>query len=208
MAKTEGRKVTMLDGRVVEFGEKQRMDKSYSASGSLVTVAIDFDNGETVQVEVDANTPVGLQALGHGLVQKLGDAAAGANTTADAFESVLEIAQRISKGEWSKVREGGTGVAKGASELVEALVKVLGQSKEVVREMLGKLSQGDKMELRKVPRIAAVIEEIKASRAPSAAEQAKAEAAAQLLEALGRGETPVYPPSEDDDVVEPEPAPM
>ena len=45
MAKTESRKILMNDGRVVEFGEKQRMDKNYGVTPEgLVFIQIDFDN--------------------------------------------------------------------------------------------------------------------------------------------------------------------
>ena len=191
MAKSETRAITMLSGLIVEFGEKQRMKKAHGQSpDGKVWVQIDFDNGETVVVNVDPVSKTGLAACGHGLSQKLGDAAAGADNTNDAFESVLEIANRVSNDEWFKASEAGTGTAKGSSELVEALVVVLSQSKDVVRGMLSKLSQGDKMALRKTPKVAAVIEDLKAKRSPSKSEKEKAEAGASLLEALGRGEVP------------------
>lgn len=197
MAKIENRKITMNNGSVIEFGEKQRMKKAHSVGADgQVTVVIDFDNGESVAVTVSPTSATGLAACGHGLSQKLGDAAAGADNTNDAFESVLEIASRLSNDQWFKVSEGGTASsAKGSSELVEALVVVLGQTKDAVRTMLGQLSQGDKMALRKTPRVAEVIERLKAERAPSKSEQEKAAAGVSLLDALTRGEMPVSAPA-------------
>lgn len=190
---TTSRKILMKDGRTVEFGEKQKMNKSHGTTpNGNVFVQIDFDNAETVHLEVDPASETGKLACGHGLSQKLGDSAAGAESTSDAFESILELASRITKGEWQKNRTAGEGgSAKGASELLEALVKILGQTKETVREMLGKLSQSDKMGLRRTPAVAAAIEEIKASRGPSKADKDKAVAGETLLAALQRGETPV-----------------
>jgi hypothetical protein len=183
--------VTMQDGRQVAFGEKTKMKKEYGydeATG-LVFCRIDFCNGETVESFIDPATPLGRQAAGHGMAQKLGDAAAGADSVEDAFEAVLEISKRIANGEWTKTREGtGGGSAKGASELVQALVNVLGQDKETVRSMLAGLTAGDKMALRKVPDVAAEIEKIKAAKAPSKAEQEKASKGSALLAAL-KGET-------------------
>lgn len=183
---SDSRTIAMKDGRTVSFGEKQKMDKSHgTAENGNVFCQLDFDNGETVRVEIEPTSEVARQAAGHGLSQKLGDSAAGAENTNDAFENVLEIAGRISKGEWSKARTAGEGgSAKGASELVEALVKVLGQPKEVVRDMLSKLSQGDKMALRKTPAVAAEIEALKAARAPSKSALEKASVGADLLSAL------------------------
>lgn len=189
---SEARNIAMKDGRTLAFGETQKMSKDYGneADGS-VFVEINFDNGETVKLSVDPTSAIGKQALGHGLAQKLGDAASGAESTNDAYEAVLEVAARIAAGEWTKARTAGEGgSAKGASELVEALVKVLGQPKDVVREMLAKLKQGDKLALRKTPAVAEVIEQIRAARAPSKAEKEKANAGASLLAALQAGQTP------------------
>jgi len=128
------RTIKMNDGREVRFGEKTRMKKEYGVSDQgLIFCRIDFDNGESIEVLVDPNSEVGQQALGHGLSQKLGDAAAGAESTEDAFEAVIEVAKQISAGKWNKAREGGGGSAKGASDLVIALAEVLGKEKETVR---------------------------------------------------------------------------
>lgn len=188
---SEARNIAMKDGRTLSFGETQKMSKEYGADAEGVFVEINFDNGETVRLSVDPTSDIGKQALGHGLAQKLGDAASGAESTNDAYEAVLEVAARIANGEWTKARAAGEGgSAKGASELVEALVQVLGQPKDVVREMLAKLKQGDKLALRKTPAIAEVIEKLRATRAPSKAEKEKANAGASLLAALQAGQTP------------------
>lgn len=185
------RTIEMKDGRTVSFGEKQKMNKEHGTTeGGLVFVQIDFDNGETVRVEIDPASDTGRLACGHGLSQKLGDSAAGAESTNDAFESVLELAGRVARNEWRKAASEGSGSAKGASELVEALVSLLSQPKDVVRDMLSKLSQGDKMALRKTPAVADAIEKIKASRGPSKAEAEKAAAGASLLAALQSGQVP------------------
>lgn len=192
---SDSRTIAMKDGRSVAFGEKQKMNKSYGTveidGTSHVFVQIDFDNGETVRLEIDPASATGLQAAGHGLSQKLGDAASGADSTDDAFEAVIEVASRVANGEWAKSRGTGDGTsAKGSSELVEAMVKVLGQSKEVVRGMLSQLKQADKMALRKTPAVAQVIESLRAARAPSKAETEKAAAGASLLAALQAGQVP------------------
>jgi len=187
-AETTSNSVLMTDGRTVEFGEKTKMKKDYGfdAERGLVWNRIDFANGEVVEVWTDPTSDLGRQAVGHGIGQKLGDAAAGADSIESAFESVLEMAKRIQNGEWTKAREGGGTSAKGASELVQALVKVLGQDKETVRTMLATLSAGDKASLRKVDAVAAAIEEIKAAKAPSKADKERAERGAAILASLPR----------------------
>ena len=186
---SENRKILMTDGRTVEFGEKTRMNKEHGTGpDGKVYVQIDFDNGETVRLDVDPQSDTGLLACGHGLSQKLGDSAAGADSTADAYESVLELAARIAKGEWKKSKAAGeAGSAKGASELVEALAVVLGQPKDIVRNMLAELKQADKMGLRKTPAVAQEIERLRASRGPTRAEQDKIAASNALIESMKAG---------------------
>ena len=90
---SESRKIAMQDGRTLEFGENQKMSKEYGTdTEGGVFVELNFDNGETVKLTVDPLSAIGKQALGHGLAQKLGDAAAGAESTNDAYEAVLEVA--------------------------------------------------------------------------------------------------------------------
>ncbi len=179
------RTIKMNDGREVRFGEKTRMKKEYGVSDQgLIFCRIDFDNGESIEVLVDPNSEVGQQALGHGLSQKLGDAAAGAESTEDAFEAVIEVAKQISAGKWNKAREGGGGSAKGASDLVIALAEVLGKEKETVRNLLANMSAAEKAMLRKVPDVLAAIERIKAARGPAKVNAEKAAQAAALFNAL------------------------
>jgi hypothetical protein len=182
--------VTMTDGRQVEFGEKTKMKKEYGfdAATGLVWCRIDLVNGEVVEIQADPASDLGHQALGHGLSQKLGDAAAGADSVEDAFEAILEVAKRMANGEWTKTREGGGGTAKGSSELVQALCAVMGQDKETVRSMLAGLTAGDKAALRKVPEIATEIEKIKAAKAPSKSDAERVSKGAALLAAL-KGDT-------------------
>ena len=200
MAKTESRKILMNDGRVVEFGEKQRMDKNYGVTpDGLVFIQIDFDNAETIRVEVDPASKLGHDLMGHGASQKLGDAAAGAESTADAFEAVLEVAARLARGEFKKQSEAGAGgTAKGSSELIEAVMTVVNQTREVAREMLSKLDAADKRALRITPAIAAAIKVIQAGRAPSKVALEKAAAAEAQLEAMKRGEMPTSAPTAPD----------
>lgn len=200
-----GRSIQMDDGRTLNFGEKQRLKKDYGVKDGAMACTIDFDNGKTIEVliplgdlpelaaandELSALHNVAINLIGHGLSQKLGDAGAGADSTEDAFEAILEVAARLNKGEWTKARGEGGGTAKGASELVQALVKVLGHPLETVRAMMVNLSAGEKSGLRKLPAVADEIERIRAARAPSKKDQAKLDEASALLEALQAGKVP------------------
>lgn len=212
---SKNRKIAMDDGREVVFGEKQKIQKEHGVEDGNVFARIDFDNGKVVKViafvgnlaEIAAQDSdegkaagVTLKAVGHGLVQKLGDAAAGAESTDDAFEAILEVATRFQKGDWTKAREGG-GSAKGASELVTALTEYMQSqaadeeakakiTKDTVRDLLGNVSPAEKNALRKVPEVAAIIERLKAERAPTKAEQEKVAKAGELLKSLATGKVP------------------
>lgn len=204
-APAAGRQITMDDGSIRQFGEKQRMQKDYDVSreDGNISAVVYFDNGKAIEVllpagslaeaaKTDSLAKVALTSMGHGLVQKLGDAAAGAESTDDAFEAILEVATRINKGEWTKAREGsGTGSAKGASELVQALTEHLSKDKETVRGMLSQLTASDKAALRRVPEIAEIIEKLRAAKAPSKKEAERLAGAASLLAGMREGNVPV-----------------
>jgi hypothetical protein len=216
----KGRKITMDDGRVLDFGEKTKIQKEHGLKDGNVFARIDFDNGKTIEVvaycgnlgeiaayagddeaqkETAKHAAATLMAVGHGLVQKLGDAAAGAESTDDAFESILEVATRFSKGDWKKAREGG-GSAKGSSELVLALTEYLQQSKpettkDTVRELLSAVTPQEKAALRKLDPVAKIIERIKAERAPSAKEKDRLASAEALLAGMAEGKLPVREPA-------------
>lgn len=192
----KSRMIKMDDGREVKFGEKTRLKKDYGVDEATGNTwcRIDFDNGKVIKVEVAPGSALLLQAAGHGLSQKLGDSAANAENTEDAFESILEVAARLNKGEWNKASDG-TGSAKGASELVEAMSIYLNTTKEAVRDMMVNLSAGDKAALRKVPDVAKAIEQVRANRKPTKAEEDKIAKAADLLAKMKAGETPAGTPA-------------
>lgn len=209
---SKSRQIAMDDGRTLTFGEKTRIKKDYSRKGGNISCVIDFDNGKTIEVLMplgslaeladggDTLAQTTINLAGHGLSQKLGDAAAGAESTDDAYESILEVAARLNKGEWTKAKGEGGGSAKGSSELVQALVKVLGHPLDVIRQMMANLSAGEKMGLRRLPQVAAEIEAIRAARAPSKKDQAKVNEAANLLAALQAGNIPAPKASADEPV--------
>ena len=111
---------------------------------------------------------IGEYAMWHGLKQKLIDAAAiSCNpetgrpaTIDDKYEAVKAVYDRLMAGQWNKTREGGTAVAGGL--LFKALCRMYAdKSPEFLREFLSKKTDADKAALRKNPRVAAIIEEIK-----------------------------------------------
>jgi len=134
---------------------------------------INFSNGDAIVVNTHEMSATILQyATMHGLKQKLVDAAAiSCNpetgrpaTIGDKYDAVKSVYDRLMSGSWNKPREGGAAVAGGL--LFKALCRMYDtKTPEFIREFLAKKSDAEKTALRKNPRVASIIEEIKAENA-------------------------------------------
>lgn len=138
-------------------------------AGSLI---IDVSNGESLLLMVNSLTPeIVSQAIMHGLKQKLMDAGAISRnpvtgrsaTPTDKFNAIQEVYDRLLAGEWNKTREAGSPTG---GLLLTALMSVYPtKTREQLVAFLAAKSAEEKTALRKVAKIAVVIEEIKATRA-------------------------------------------
>lgn len=140
-------------------------------SGLILT----FATGQTLRIDAESLSPV-IQsfAMLHGLKQKLCDAAAisrdpstGKTATIETkYEAVKEVFDRITSadGTWNKIREGGNS---SGGLLLTALLRMYAgrKNKEELTEFLATKTDAEKAALRKNPKIAAIIDEIKAERA-------------------------------------------
>lgn len=132
------------------------------------------DNGRELAVSIEQlDDAIRTQAMMHGLKQKIGDAAAISRnpdtgrsaTTDDKFDAMAEVLNRLLSGAWNKTREGGEGGGAGGL-LFRALCKVKADKTPTeVRAYLEARTKEEQAALRKVPAIAAAIEEIKAAQA-------------------------------------------
>lgn len=163
--------VTMDDGRVVDFPGKRKLQKTSTISADgVVTVRMDFLNGETRTFTVPASLVARFAA--HGAEQKLGDQIAGLKgkdggdaDIDDCVFAIDELTDRLNKGEWSLTAAAGAGMA-GSSALAKALVEHTGKPMEKIKEFLSKRSHADKMALRKDnPKIKAIVDRIEAEKA-------------------------------------------
>jgi hypothetical protein len=160
--------VTMSDGRKVDFAGKRKMLKEVVVNGDSVSVRFDWRNGNTVTFPVP--TQHVLYAAGHGYAQKLGDTVAGLKdehgNPASEDDMQLEVeglAERLQKGDWNAVREGG-GFA-GLSILAKALVEVYpAKSKDDVKAFLASKSTAEKQALRKSSKLAPIIQRLEGER--------------------------------------------
>lgn len=129
-------------------------------------------NGEQQELNTTTLSPeIQLAAMLHGLKQKLVDAAAisrnpdtgRAASPEDKWAAVMEVYERITKpdGTWNKTREGGAGGSGGL--LFRALVRLYpNKTPDALREYLDGKTDAEKTALRKNPKVATVIEEIRA----------------------------------------------
>ena len=146
-----------------------------------VTAAIDGmvltftgDNGRVLTIDARTlSTSILDAAIMHGLKQKIGDAAAISRnpetgrsaSTDDKFDAMVEVVKRLELDHWNKPRESGDGSGVGGL-LFKALCRVKADKTPAeVRAYLEARTKEEQAALRKVPAIAAAIEEIKAAQA-------------------------------------------
>lgn len=128
-------------------------------------LTLKFSSGKTLEMDVNKLTyEIRVMATLHGLKQKLVDAAAlgqGA-TISDKYEAVVEVYNRILGGNWNKGRaEGETR----SGLLFMALCRLYpARSEDNIREFLAGKTKKQQVELRANPRVASIINEIRAER--------------------------------------------
>lgn len=132
------------------------------------------DNGREFSVRAEElDDAIRTQAMMHGLKQKIGDAAAISRnpdtgrsaTTDDKFDAMSEVLNRLLSGQWNKTREGGDGTGAGGL-LFRALCKVKAdRTPDQIRAYLDGLDKAQQTALRKVPAVAAAIDELRAASA-------------------------------------------
>lgn len=144
--KREVVKVQMQDGRIEEFGLKQKISKEViEANGAPAAVRFDFSNGQTRTFALVQFSDVAARLTAHGLSQKLGDEAAGTESIDDIVYDIDTLADRLAKGVWAEKREGGVA---GVSILATALVEATGQTMDQVRAFLADLKPAEKEALK------------------------------------------------------------
>ena len=133
------------------------------------TIALQFANGETLTLRGDAlNDDIQQYAMMHGLKQKLVDAAAisrnpetgRAATVEDKYQAVKAVYDRLLGGQWNATREGG---GQSGGLLFKALCRMYASKEpEQIMQYLSGKTDAEKTALRKNPKVAAIIEEIRA----------------------------------------------
>ena len=147
-----------------------------NAEGRPGGLALQFANGEILALTATQLSNEVLEyAVWHGLKQKLVDAAAisrnpetgRAASVEDKYQAVKTVFDRLLGGQWNATREGG-GNAGGL--LMQALVRMYAKRKttEDIKAFLAEKSDAEKTALRKNPRVAQIIEDIRAEQGKTA----------------------------------------
>ena len=135
-----------------------------------------FANGQELAITASQLTSHVMEyAIFHGLKQKLVDAAAisrnpetgRAATVEDKYQAVKAVFDRLLGGQWNATREGGGNTG---GLLAQALTRMYAGRKtaEDIKAFLADKSDAEKAALRKNPRVAAIIEDIRAEQGKAA----------------------------------------
>ena len=157
--------------------EQKKDIEAVEENGTLV---LTFRHGEVLRIHPEALTPeIQRMAMLHGLKQKLVDAAAisrdtttgRAATIITKFDAVREIFDRITGAggkapSWNKSRAGGAGGQGGL--LARAIARYKSVPVEAARAYLDRLTDAQKQALRVDPRIATIINDLRAESAKPA----------------------------------------
>ena len=144
--------------------------------GQRASLVLSFVNGAQLVLHPDELTgDITFAAIMHGLKQKLVDAAAisrnpetgRAATVEDKYQAVKTVYDRLLAGQWNAVREGG-GATGGL--LLQALCRMYAGRKtpDELKAFLADKSDAEKTALRKNPRVAQIIEDIRAEQGKAA----------------------------------------
>ena len=139
-------------------------------SGRPCALHIKFAHGKELTLTASQLADSVMEyAMFHGLKQKLVDAAAISRNpetgrAADLetkFQAVKTVYDRLLAGQWNATREGGGGAG---GLLLQALCRMYAGRKtaEDIKAFLAEKTDAEKTALRKNPRVAAIIEEIRA----------------------------------------------
>jgi hypothetical protein len=141
-----------------------------ATEGQVLTLT--FQNGEVLALRAgELSEEVRGYALMHGLKQKLVDAAAIARnpengraaSIQDKYNAVRTVVDRLRAGQWNAVRGEGGGAGAGGL-LFRALCRMYAGKKTeaAIRDYLAGKTDAEKAALRKNPRVAGIIETLKA----------------------------------------------
>lgn len=153
--------VVMDDGRIVEFAGKRKMLKTALVKDSVISVRLDFLNGESRTFVLPESMLTKFAS--YGAEQKLGDEIAGLTDIDDCVLAIDDLIEHLSAGSWLPSR--GTDGLAGSSILARALHQHTGKPMADVKAFLSKKSMAEKLALRQNAAISPIVAAIEAEKA-------------------------------------------
>lgn len=138
----------------------EKASKAYNEEAG--EVRFEFANGNALVLRLtDVPETIRNHALAHGLLQKIGDSYAGAETVEEAFEAASETLDTIKNGDWKAARAG---VGAGGGDLIKALMAVTGNSEEACKKVVADADADLRKSMRKHPGVVAELAKMQAAR--------------------------------------------
>jgi hypothetical protein len=171
--------VEMEDGSKVDFGKRGILKREITFTGEgserSATIVYNVANGQQFAQTIAMTDALLMEFAAHGASSKVGDAAAGCDLPSDAAMAVETILASLAQGKWS-MRKASSAV--GMTDFLTALAQVKGyttdEEKARLRTNVAALSDTDRDTMRKAPKVAAIMAELRAARAAlNAAAKAK-----------------------------------
>lgn len=149
----------------------EKATKSYNEETG--EVRFEFANGNVLSIALSAVPPaIANHALAHGLLQKIGDSYAGAESVEDAFEAASETLDTIKGGEWKAARAG---MGAGSGDLIKALSAATGKTEEACKAVIAAANDDLKKAIRKQPAVASELAKLQAAKLLAKAARQSAE---------------------------------
>lgn len=158
-------------GATLSNAKTKFLDKDYDVETKSASFAL--GNGNELSLTLDElSGAIVTQLALHGLVQKVGDSAAGAKGDYNAAkESMQGVIDNLKNGRWGAVREG-EGKPK-VTELAAAIAKVTGYELEQVVAKVAAATDEQRKAWRENAKVAAEIAEARAAKARERAAKAE-----------------------------------
>lgn len=122
----ERTEVQMQDGSTASFAGARKVNKYYEVNEEtgVVTATFEFRNGRKLSISSEALTKATLlTAIGHGLVQKIGDEWAGVQDVDDMVLEGEKIIKRLTTEGWSAAPSEKSDSMAGASVVIRAIIE-------------------------------------------------------------------------------------
>ena len=119
VVKSEKIQVTMQDGSVVGFNQKQKIVTEVKLSEEGFGIVFNCRGGQKYSLELENDHKLFVTLAAHGAKQKVGDSAVKCENDDDLALAIERTVNQLIAGQW--VERSGDGIARGLADLIEAV---------------------------------------------------------------------------------------